>query len=79
MSKCQWLAASCSTLILPMTEVLGAHTGLLLVLPCQCTCMQILGREVGNFYTRSELKHLIQIHVENPEHPVCDANYPLLQ
>ena len=33
-------------------------------------CMQILGREVGNFYTRSELKHLIQIHVENSEHPV---------
>ena len=32
--------------------------------------MQILGREVGNFYTRSELKHLIQIHVENSEHPV---------
>ena len=35
--------------------------------------MQILGREVGNFYTRSELKHLIQMHVENPEHPVSRA------
>ena len=27
---------------------------------------QILGREMGNIYSRSELKHLIQIHVENP-------------
>lgn len=33
--------------------------------------VQILGREVGNIYSRSELKHLIQIHVENPEHQVC--------
>jgi hypothetical protein len=30
--------------------------------------LQILGREVGNIYSRAELKHLIQIHVENPEH-----------
>lgn len=30
--------------------------------------MQALGREVGTIYTRSELKHLIGIHVENPEH-----------
>ena len=37
--------------------------------------MQILGREVGNFYTRSELKHLIQMHVENPEHPVSCVAY----
>ena len=37
--------------------------------------MQILGREVGNFYTRSELKHLIQIHVENSEHPVGHHAY----
>lgn len=29
---------------------------------------QVLGREVGTIYTRSELKHLIGIHVENPEH-----------
>jgi len=29
---------------------------------------QALGREVGTIYTRSELKHLIGIHVENPEH-----------
>ena len=28
---------------------------------------QVLGREVGTIYTRSELKHLIGIHVENPE------------
>lgn len=32
--------------------------------------MQVLGHEVGNIYTRSELKHLIQIHVENPQHQV---------
>ncbi|EIE24396.1 DUF21-domain-containing protein [Coccomyxa subellipsoidea C-169] len=29
---------------------------------------KVLGHEVGNIYTRSELKHLIQIHVENPQH-----------
>ena len=27
-----------------------------------------LGREVGTIYSRAELKHLITIHVENPEH-----------
>jgi hypothetical protein len=27
-----------------------------------------LGREVGTMYSRAELKHLITIHVENPEH-----------
>ena len=41
--------------------------------------MQILGREVGNFYTRSELKHLIQMHVENPEHPVRSAALSCLE
>lgn len=35
--------------------------------------MQVLGREVGNFYTRSELKHLIQIHVEHPENKVSGS------
>ena len=29
---------------------------------------KILGREVGTIYSRAELKHLITIHVENPEH-----------
>lgn len=29
---------------------------------------RILGREVGTIYSRAELKHLITIHVENPEH-----------
>ncbi len=40
--------------------------------------VQILGREVGNFYTRSELKHLIQMHVENPEHPVSFLHHAQL-
>ena len=29
---------------------------------------QVLGEEVGTVYSRNELKHLINIHVENPEH-----------
>ena len=30
--------------------------------------LQVLGQEVGTVYSRQELKHLINIHVENPEH-----------
>ena len=41
--------------------------------PFEVGSMQVLGREVGNFYTRSELKHLIQIHVEHPENKVSGS------
>ncbi len=32
---------------------------------------------MGNIYTRSELKHLIQIHVENPQHQVHGCPFPI--
>ena len=48
--------------------LLAAMTRVLNPAPPLVPMVQILGREVGNIYSRAELKHLIQIHVENPEH-----------
>ncbi|CAL8467383.1 g6920 [Coccomyxa elongata] len=55
-AKTIWIIRVCMVLLAPVAW------------PLSFILDKILGHEVGNIYTRSELKHLIQIHVENPVH-----------